>query len=258
MAKEPFDLLAQAYDQNFALSAVGQFQREQVWHRIADLWPQNAHLLELGCGTGIDAQYLVAQGFRVLATDISSGMLIEAQRRCADFPQVSFKVLDASDVGQVKETFDGAFSNFAAINCVLDLPHFAEQLALKIRSGGKIALCFFGRTCAWEITASLLAGKPKRAFRRWRSGIITAGIGQGATISVRYYGSTEIEQIFAPWFVLEKAIGIGFLVPPTYLQSLVVRFPSVFQVCNALDKRIGGFWPANQLSDHVLYILRCR
>jgi SAM-dependent methyltransferase len=258
VAKEPFDLLAQTYDKNFALTAVGQLQRQQVWHQIAHLWPQNAHLLELGCGTGLDAQYLAERGFRVLATDISSGMLIEAERRCADFPQVAFKVLDASDIGQLQESFDGAFSNFAAINCVLDLPHFAEQLALKIRSGGKIALCFFGRTCAWEIITSLLIGKPQRAFRRWRSGIITAGIGQGATISVRYYGSIEIEQIFAPWFVLEKAIGIGFLVPPTYLQSLVVRFSSVFQVCNALDKSISGFWPAHQLSDHALYILRRR
>ncbi len=258
MAKEPFDLLAQTYDQNFALTAVGQFQREQVWHQLADLWPQNAHLLELGCGTGIDAQYLAERGFRVLATDISAGMLIEAERRCADFPQVSFKVLDASDLGQVQESFDGAFSNFAAINCVLDLPHFAEQLAPKIRSGGKIALCFFGRTCAWEIITSLLAGKPKRAFRRWRSGIIAAGIGQGETITVCYYSSPEIQRTFAPWFVLEKTVGIGFLVPPLYLQTLVTRWPRFFHFFNAVDEKIGHFWPVNQLSDHLLVILRRR
>lgn len=258
MAKEPFDLLAQAYDQNFALTAVGQWQREQIWHQIGDLWPQNAHLLELGCGTGIDAQYLAERGFQVIATDISSGMLTEAQRRCEDLPGVSLQRLDASDVGQVKETFDGVFSNFAAINCVLDLATFAEQLSQRLHLGSIVALCLFGRSCVWEIAASLLAGKPQRAFRRWRSGIITAGIGQGETISVRYYSSTEIEQIFAPWFALEKVVGIGFLVPPTYLHSLVAGWPSFFRACNAIDKSIGRFWPANQLSDHVLYILRRR
>jgi SAM-dependent methyltransferase len=256
VAKEPFDLLAQAYDQDFALTAVGQFQREQVWHQIRELWPQNAHLLELGCGTGIDAQHFAEQGFQVLATDISSEMLREAQRRCADLPQVSFKVLDASDIGQLQETFDGAFSNFAAINCVLDLASFAEQLASRLHSGSPVALCLFGRSCAWEIVTSLLAGKPQRAFRRWRSGIITAGIGQGETIAVRYYGISEFKQSFAPWFALEKVVGIGCLVPPTYLQSLVARWPSFFRLCNAVDKNIGNFWPANQLSDHVLYILR--
>jgi SAM-dependent methyltransferase len=256
VAKEPFDLLAQAYDQDFALTAVGRFQREQVWHQIRELWPKNAHIFELGCGTGIDAQHLAEQGFQILATDISSQMLKEAQRRCADLPQVSFKVLDAGDIGQLQETFDGAFSNFAAINCVLDLARFAEQLASRLHPGSTIALCLFGRSCAWEIATSLLTGKPQRAFRRWRSGIITAGIGQGETIAVRYYGISEVKQSFAPWFVLEKVVGIGFLVPPTYLQSLVERLPSFFRLCNAIDKNIGNFWPFNQVSDHMLVILR--
>jgi SAM-dependent methyltransferase len=258
VAKEPFDCLAQAYDEDFALTAVGQFQREQVWHQIRKLWPKHAHLLELGCGTGIDAQHLAEQGFQILATDSSSGMLQEAQQRCADLPQVSFKVLDASDLDQLQETFDGAFSNFAAINCVLDLASFAEQLASRLHSGSTVALCLFGRSCACEIAVSLLAGKPQRAFRRWRSGIITAGIGKGETIEVRYYGISELKQIFAPWFALEKVVGIGFLVPPTYLQTLVKRWPSFFRLCNAIDKNIGNFWPANQFSDHVLYILRRR
>jgi SAM-dependent methyltransferase len=258
VAKEPFDSLAQAYDQDFALTAVGQFQREQVWHQLRELWPKNAHIFELGCGTGIDAQYLAKQGFQVLATDISSQMLQEAQRRCADLPLVSFKVLDASDLGQIQETFNGAFSNFAAINCVLDLASFAEQLALRLYLGSTVALCLFGRSCAWEIVTSLLTGKPRRAFRRWRSGIITAGIGQGETIAVRYYGISEVKQSFAPWFVVEKVVGIGFLVPPTYLQTLVTRWPRFFHFCNAVDEKVGHFWPVNQVSDHMLVILRRR
>lgn len=256
MANQPFDLLAQAYDQDFALTAVGQFQREQVWHQIATLWPKNAHLLELGCGTGIDAQHLAELGFQVLATDISPGMLAQAQRRCAGLPQVSLRLLDASNIGQLEETFDGVFSNFAAINCVLDVAAFAEQLALRVRPGGIVVLCLFGRTCAWEVVTSLFAGKPQRAFRRWRAGMITAGIGGKETIAVRYHRASELGRIFVPWFVLEKVIGIGFLVPPTYLQKLVGLWPHFFQACNAVDKNIGGFWPANQLSDHALYVLR--
>ena len=55
--------------------------REQIWRQIrAEVRPGGA-ILDVGCGAGTDAAWMVEQGWRVVGLDASSGMVAEASRR---------------------------------------------------------------------------------------------------------------------------------------------------------------------------------
>ena len=55
--------------------------REIVWDRVALLLDGPSTLLDIGCGTGIDAQHFADLGHRVLATDYSQAMVERAGAR---------------------------------------------------------------------------------------------------------------------------------------------------------------------------------
>ena len=57
----PFDGLAADYDRSFTASAIGQRMRAAVWRRMDAAFGPGDHVLELNCGTGEDAVYLVTQ-----------------------------------------------------------------------------------------------------------------------------------------------------------------------------------------------------
>ncbi|MBR4081072.1 MAG: class I SAM-dependent methyltransferase [Clostridia bacterium] len=67
--------------------------------------PDGARVLELGCGEGADAMWLISQGYDVLATDVSPAAVDWCRAR---FPEVAgrFRVLDAL-ADTLEDTFDG-------------------------------------------------------------------------------------------------------------------------------------------------------
>ena len=80
---------------------------------------------------------------------------------------VDARVLRIEDIGTLRRTFDGAISNFGAINCVERLCDVREPLARLIRSDGHLVLCVMGRFCLWESLWFGLHGAFRKAARRW-------------------------------------------------------------------------------------------
>ena len=52
-----------------------QYMRKRIHQHCLRFFPANASILELNCGTGIDAVFFARQGMKVLATDVASGMI---------------------------------------------------------------------------------------------------------------------------------------------------------------------------------------
>lgn len=65
---------------------------------------QRHHMLEIGCGEGRDAFALLAQGFDLLATDVSPEAVSYCQKRMPDYA-AHFQVLDCV-AGRLEDTFD--------------------------------------------------------------------------------------------------------------------------------------------------------
>lgn len=271
----PFDVAAETYDAQFSGTRLGRWLREAVWSCLeASFWPGD-DVLELGCGTGEDAVWLASQGVRVVATDASWAMLAVAQGKVTatgltdrvhllqvDLNSRAGTAGTGTEQGRSRfcflpSTFDGVFSNFGALNCLADRRPMARALAGLVRPGGRVVLVLMGPACPWEVGWHLLHGKPGQALRRLRSGA-QAHLGQGITTSVWYPSPRRLEAEFQPWFAVRRMVGIGSLLPPSYLGHLVDRWPGLFGPLARLDQALGSIWPWTWLNDHYLMVLERR
>jgi 2-polyprenyl-3-methyl-5-hydroxy-6-metoxy-1,4-benzoquinol methylase len=133
-----FDGVAADYDGAFGNNALIQKMRAQVMQTVERTFPRGARLLDLGCGTGIDAEYLAERGYAITALDASPAMVTRTQNRLQraglDARVVRLSIQDIATLES--DGFDGAYSNFGALNCVPDLRAVSDALAAKLRPGG--------------------------------------------------------------------------------------------------------------------------
>jgi ubiquinone/menaquinone biosynthesis C-methylase UbiE len=206
-----FDQLAARYDEAWTNTPAGRAQRDQVWHTVDGLFHDGERILDIGCGTGEDAAHFAARGAEVYATDASRAMIDVARKRGG----FQTEVCSAQEIAQIGGVFDGAISNFGALNCVEDLTQVAEALSTLVRPGGRVAICLLGRFCGWE---SLYYGARlqwRTAVRRW------TGQGVAHGMPVWYPTVGEVRKAFACGFDLENWTGIGVFVPPSYVKLAV-------------------------------------
>ncbi len=254
-----FDAIADEYDAVFTHSLIGRAQRESVWREIDRLFRPGERVLEINCGTGVDALHLAARGVQVVACDASAGMVEVARRRLAASPcpsQVDLRVLSIEEIHQLEAggSYHGVLSNFAGLNCVADLHTVACGLARLIPPGGKAVLCLFGRCCIWEMLWYTLHGEFPKAFRRLRGKAVTARLAPGHSVSVRYPSLRSLRRDFAPHFRLLKWKGVGVGVPPSYLEHLARRFAWLFKIAAKIDPLLGRCPGVRALGDHMLLV----
>ncbi|MGB7849108.1 MAG: class I SAM-dependent methyltransferase [Candidatus Acidiferrum sp.] len=254
--RAPFDPVAETYDRVFTFSKIGQSQRGAVWRELGRTFRSGDRVLEIGCGTGIDACFLAGRGVKVVACDSSPAMIRIAARRVREkgANNVDLRLLTAENLSAIRQDgpFDGVFSNFGALNCVEDLNIVAQDLGRLLKPGGIALLCFLGPCCFWEVFWYLLQGKLRKAFRRGRSASATAELAPGASIQVHYYSVRSLGRIFAPSLRLRSWMGIGLLVPPSYVESLAERFPALLKLAEWADLLLARCPVIRGISDHVL------
>lgn len=255
-----FDAVAETYDDVFSQSHIGRAQRAVVHRELDRAFQPGQRILEINCGTGVDAVYLARRKVSVLACDASPRMIEVARRRVVHVEiaiRPEFRVLQTERIGTLLATegdaaFDGAFSNFAGLNCVEDVSAVARELAKLLKPGATVLLCVFGRLCVWEILWYLGRGEPRKALRRLRSKGDDARIAEGVTVHVHYPAVRVLARFFLPYFQLNGWQGVGLAVPPTYLEQVVSRFPRVLGALAAVD-RTAVSWPVLRgLADHSL------
>ena len=257
----PFDAVAQRYDETFTASKIGRAQRASVWKELGKTFHAGDRVLEIGCGTGVDACFLANNGLKVVACDNSPQMIAIATRRVAesgDHGSVYPHLLAAEDIASLRngDSFDGAFSNFGAINCVEDIQQFAKDLATLLKPGATALLCWMGPCCLWEIAWYLAHGKPGKAFRRFYRGGVTARLAEGATVRVHYPSVRLLARNFAPEFRLVSIKGIGVSVPPSYVETWANRFPRWFDFSVQADSLLGRCPGVRAFADHILLEFR--
>lgn len=255
----PFDAAAADYDATFTSTRLGRWLREGVWERLETLFRPGDCVLELGCGTGTDAVWLAQHGVRVVATDAAPAMLEIARRKAAAAgvaSQIEFRQLDLTELHgwTPGRTFDGLLSNFGALNCLSGWGSVAETVAGWLRPGARAALVVMGPFCPWEVAWHLLHGDVRTALRRFRGGG-EAHVGAGETMRVWYPSPRRLHSRFAPFFRRVETVGIGTLLPPTYLRHLVERWPALFERMTTWERRYRTTFPWTWLNDHYLMVL---
>lgn len=259
-AAHAFDATATAFDTRFGAWKSVAAQRRAVRSVLLQQFPQDGRILELGGGTGEDAVFLAQRGFNVLLTDPSPNMATIAGRKLLPFGSEAvvtggedLEVFADRYLATGGRPFDGAFSNFAPLNCVADLAQVARGLSRLLKPGSAAILVLFGTFCPGEMLTELLRGRSRFALRRFHRTEVPASLG-GREFRIVYHRLAAVVRAFSPWFVLERRIGIGVSVPPSAAEPWISQHPWLLKQMEALDSVLAR--PLAILGDHVLYQLR--
>jgi SAM-dependent methyltransferase len=105
--------------------------------RVQGLLSAEQDVLEIGCGTGTTALLLAPLTRRLLATDVSAGMIAIAREKLAaqPIPQLSFALADADEPAFEQGAYDVALA-FNVLHLVSDLDRALALAAQALRPGG--------------------------------------------------------------------------------------------------------------------------
>ena len=259
-AASAFDAIAPRFDERFGAWLSVAAQRRAVRSALLEGFPKRGRVLEIGGGTGEDAAFLARSGYEVLLTDASPVMVDHARAKLLS-SRGSAEITPAEDLelfaekwlADGRELMDGAFSNFAPLNCVVDLEPVARGLARMLKPDAPAMLVLFGTFCPGEMITELLRMRFNQVLRRNKRGPIKARIGQ-REFEIVYHRKAELTSAFAPWFSLEKTVGIGVAVPPSGAEPWITGHPGLLAALEAADRVLAR--PLSMLGDHVLYQFR--
>lgn len=251
-----FDGVAATYDGPQGNNDLIQRMRDITWARIEAMFPPGARLIDLGCGTGIDALHFAQSGLRVHATDWSAAMVERAADRAAAAPSgaLTAERAGAHDLSALVargERFDGAYSNFGPLNCIDDLTVTSRHLGAMMDPGARCLFTVIGRVCPWEVATYLWRRRWKRAFVRFARGQTPVGMA-GGTIWTRYYTPREFARRFAPEFRVVRVEALSLLVPPPYLTWVAERHPRWHERLVRWDAAIAGWPVVRSMGDHFM------
>jgi len=219
-----------------------------------------SRLLDLGCGTGIDAAEFARRGYQVVASDWSPQM-VERTRMRAKAIGLDFRVsavhVGVHQLDRIEDTFDGIYSNFGPLNCAPDLSAVANECARLLRPGGKLVFSVIGRICPWELGHYALKGRFRRAVVRATRGATAVGMNRH-TIWTYYYLPREFYRAFAPHFSLAGYRALSLFLPPPYLVDYYRRRHNWCERLGRIDDHLGALPLLRDMGDHFLIVMHRR
>ena len=257
-----FDEVAAGYDGSLGNNTLVQAVRARTLAAVTRSVARGAALLDLGCGTGLDAVALGRQGYRVTAIDWSANMVRKTQERAAraanngmvSAHQVGIHELERLPAG----TFDGAYSNLGALNCVPDLASAAASIATRLSPGGVLIASVIGRICPWEVAIFSRKRDWRRVAARWSKQPVPVPL-IGRTVWTQYYSPSEFRSTFAvAGFTLKSLRTLGLLVPPPYALAFADRHPRLLARLQGIEDRVAGWPGVRGWGDHFLVVMERR
>lgn len=255
-----FDSVAADYDGPRGNNELIQRMRLALWDTVQSEFPAASRLLDLGCGTGIDALEFARCGHQVVASDWSPRMVARTWARAVaeDLQsRVTTIHLGIQQLDQLDGAFDGIYSNFGPLNCVSDLGSVATECVRLLRPNGSLVFSVMGRISPWELGHYALRGRFRRAGVRAARGVTAVGMNRH-TIWTRYYLPREFYRAFAEHFSLTGYRALSLFMPPPYLVDYYRRHRRWCERLGWLDDRLGALPLLRDMGDHFLIVMRRR
>ncbi len=259
-----FDRASADYDRLVEGNPLDRMLRTSSLEILRHAFHPGDTVLEIGAGTGIETLPLAAAGIRVVATDISAGMLerltskanATGLERMIEVHHLAAHQLEELERVYEPGSFQGAFSTFGALNCEPAWRGVVPTLARLVAPGGALVLGIWNRVCLVELAGYTIAGRPRRAFARLSS---PAPVGL-TRFGIPVYPSTvaEYRRAFAPSFQVESILGVPVVLPPYDLMRHMPNPDALVPLLAAVDERIRPWFPFNRMGDHFLMVLRRR
>lgn len=260
--QDAFNSVAADYDGPRGNNLQIQQMREEMWRWLDATFAPGSRLIDIGCGTGLDAIRMARLGHHVTATDWSP-LMVERTSDRAEREQLTVRV-QATAIGaqefsrlEANGTYDGAYSNLGPLNCVPNLGEVSKECARLLKPGGALVFTVIGRFCPWEIGYCLRRRQLARLRVRFARNFVRVGMNKH-TIWMHYYGPREFYRAFEQEFTLLHFRGLCVFAPPPYMTAVRERHPRLHEQLWRLDRRVSG-WPVLRgMGDHFLITMKKR
>jgi SAM-dependent methyltransferase len=168
---------AEAYERG-----IGRWSRRLAPVFLDFCGPTSGRLLDIGCGTGILAQFLLARGSvtGVVGIDINEPLLARARAEITD-SRASFHLADAATLPHASGSFDHALS-MLVWNFLEDRPASLREAMRVTRPGGTVSAAiwdmrggFMYARFAWDIAAVLDPAAAAERDKLFRTSFLRPG-----------------------------------------------------------------------------------
>jgi ubiquinone/menaquinone biosynthesis C-methylase UbiE len=255
---EAFSRTAQKYD-SFAEDHPHQTRmRNKVYAHLDRFLPKDARILELNCGTGIDAIELARRGYQIHATDIAPGMLELLRDKVARLDlknRITFERCSFLELDKVHNApFDAIFSDLGGLNCIADLTPVIRQLPKVLQPNGLVTWVLMPPVCLWEL-AEIFRGHPRLAFRRLSKSGTRAHL-EGLYFTVYYFTPEKVLRWFGADYDRLAIEGLSVITPTAESKNFAKRYAGLYRTLSWLDDRLASRKPWRGWGDFFIITMR--
>lgn len=220
------------------------------------------HILEIGCGTGLDATHFgsIFPKRRVYGIDIAPAMVTHATRKVQVLGLENVQIAVGTPEYLTEQfpdvKFDLIYVFFGALNTMPELQYMAGLLRDRLNPNGNMVLTFVNKWYLADTLIHILKLRFQRAFRRFRKD--WGGYSDLYHLESRCFSPREIREAFGDHFQLIHTRGYSILFPAWYRVPLAHRLGR--RLCDFLwdIDRILSNTPAWCLGEYALYTFRAR
>jgi len=233
-----FSKISHEYEQLEKSSSLITWMRMRIRNHFEKIAISKGRLLEINCGSGIDAVYFAENGYQVHATDIATGMISYVKQKINVKKlkeNLSCELLSFNELNILKpKKYNHLFSNFGGLNCssLAELKVIFSSFVDLLEENGTITLVIMPKICMWEFLR-IFKGQ-KSAFRRLKKGGVIANI-EGEKVHTYYHDVNSIKTLLSSNFVDIKVENICFFAPAGNRVDFPEKHPKIFKLLSSLD-----------------------
>ncbi len=233
-----FSKISHEYEQFDKTSSLVTWMRMRVRNHFEKNATPKGRILEINCGSGIDAVYFAKNGYQVHATDIATGMInyVEQKIKSENLENnLSCELLSFDELNSLNtKKFNHIFSNFGGLNCssLTELETVFNSFDNLLAPNGTITLVIMPKICMWEFLR-IFKGQ-KSAFRRLKKGGVIANI-EGEKVHTYYHTKKQIKNLLSENFANFKVENICFFAPTENSENFTRKHPKLFKTLTKLD-----------------------
>ena len=149
--KHVFDQVASRFARSIdGTMRAGYYARGNHFTSLAKrVFPRRGYVLDFGCGPGRLSLLLAQSGFRVVAVDISHGMIAEARKLDTRGLPIEFMTIGSAEEALAPGTYDGIVCS-SVIEYVADADSLLQGFRCSLRDSGALLISFANRASVFR------------------------------------------------------------------------------------------------------------
>jgi ubiquinone/menaquinone biosynthesis C-methylase UbiE len=239
LVKESYNEVSKIYDKDVLSNKNFYYLYLEALDYLFSQFKKGDVVLDLGCGTGLEAIPLAMRGVKVVGIDISEGMLSKLKRKLEilNIKNVEVYQMPISNISRLikiygEESFDGAYSFFGPLNSEPNIYAVNYALYRLLKKGASFIPIVINRWCLYDF----LTFKPRKRFGIYKK------------FKYQYYHPIEFIKIFKNFNVREVR-GLGILLPH---QKSKIKDKNILKLLFKFDVTVSKLFPFKYLGTDFL------